>query len=276
MCSTGIRVGAWEFMKWKHITPIYDSKNPDVVIAAKLVVYDGEPEEYQTFMTPEAYQALKTWMDFRKSYGEKITGDSWVMRNIWRTTDVKRGMVKHTDKNDNFYARATSPVRLFVDSIKRILVRALSEQGIRNDLGDGVRRQDFKTAHGMRKYYKTRAEQVMNRLNVEFLLGHSIGLNSNYYRPTEQELLTDYLKAVLVLTINDQNVESLKQHQEQKDKEIEELKAKIDSLDKMFGWFKEAMAEKIGEQQGYKVSEKEIGFDENFRFHDSRDEKQAS
>jgi hypothetical protein len=44
----------------------------------------------------------------------------------------------------------------------------------------------------------------------------------------------------------------------------------------MFGWFKEAMAEKIGEQQGYKVSEKEIGFDENFRFHDSRDEKQAS
>ena len=37
-------------MKWKHITPIKNEN--DVILAAKLVVYPNEPEEYFTFMTP--------------------------------------------------------------------------------------------------------------------------------------------------------------------------------------------------------------------------------
>jgi len=50
--STGIRVGAWDSMKWKHIKPIED-ENGDV-LAAKLIVYPDEPEQYFTFMAPEA------------------------------------------------------------------------------------------------------------------------------------------------------------------------------------------------------------------------------
>lgn len=36
--------------EWKHISP--ENEN-DVILAAKLVVYPDEPEEYFTFMTPE-------------------------------------------------------------------------------------------------------------------------------------------------------------------------------------------------------------------------------
>lgn len=42
--STGIRVGAWDYMKWKHITPIKNENN--VIVAAKLVVYPNETEQY--------------------------------------------------------------------------------------------------------------------------------------------------------------------------------------------------------------------------------------
>ena len=60
-------------------------------------------------------------------------------------------------------------------------------------------------AHGFRKFYKTRAEQVMKPINVEITMGHNIGLSSCYYKPMEKEVLEDYLKAVEFLTINDSN-----------------------------------------------------------------------
>ena len=55
MMSSGIRVGAWDYLKWKHIIPIKNEE--DEVIAAKIRVYAGEKEEYLSFITPEAYKA---------------------------------------------------------------------------------------------------------------------------------------------------------------------------------------------------------------------------
>jgi hypothetical protein len=54
----------------------------DDVIAAKVLVYAGEEEQYFTFLSPEAYGTLSDWMSFREKSGEKISGDSWVMRNL--------------------------------------------------------------------------------------------------------------------------------------------------------------------------------------------------
>lgn len=39
----------------------------------------------------------------------------------------------------------------------------------------------------------------------EMLLGHSIGLSNSYYRPDANEILTEYLKAVDLLTVNEEN-----------------------------------------------------------------------
>jgi hypothetical protein len=41
----------------------------------------------------------------------------------------------------------------------------------------------------------------MKPINVETLMGHSTGISDSYYRPTESELLEDYLKVVDHLTI---------------------------------------------------------------------------
>ena len=65
MVSSGIRLGAWDHLKWKHVKPINDSEGK--IVAAKLDVYSGDVEEYYTFITSEAYNVLKEWMDFRTS-----------------------------------------------------------------------------------------------------------------------------------------------------------------------------------------------------------------
>ncbi|MFZ0510553.1 MAG: hypothetical protein WAM14_03005, partial [Candidatus Nitrosopolaris sp.] len=36
-------------------------------------------------------------------------------------------------------------------------------------------------------------------------MGHDIGLSESYYKPTEKEVLEDYLKATPLLTINADN-----------------------------------------------------------------------
>lgn len=64
------------------------------------------------------------------------------------------------------------------------------------------KRHEWKAAHGFRKFYKTQAEQVMKPINVEITMGYNIGVSASYYRPTEREVLEDYLKAIPPLTVN--------------------------------------------------------------------------
>ena len=50
-------------------------------------------------------------------------------------------------------------------------------------------------AHGFRKFFTT--QLINSKVNPEIremLLGHSIGLASAYYKPTEDEMLDEYMK----------------------------------------------------------------------------------
>ena len=89
MASSGIRVGAWDHLKWAHVSPIIrDGK----LLAARISVYAGEDDEYFTFLTPEAYLSLESWMKYRSRCGENVTKDSWLMRDLWNAakTPTKR------------------------------------------------------------------------------------------------------------------------------------------------------------------------------------------
>jgi len=223
MCSSGIRLGAWDYLRWKHVIPKTDDKTGELV-AAKLIVYAGEPEEYYTFITPEAYNALKDYMDFRALWGEKITGESLLIRDEWKTSDIKIG---------GSHGLASCPKKIGSEAIKRIITRGLCAQGLRRRLPEGVRRHEWKGVHGFRKFFKTHAEQVMKPLNVELLMGHNSGISESYYRPTEKEVLADYLKAVELLTINDDKTTLKKQVAERTQKELEELKKRQEEQAKL-------------------------------------------
>ena len=58
----------------------------------------------------------------------------------------------------------------------------------------------------------------MKPANVEVLMGHSIGISDSYYRPSDKDILDDYLKAVDLLTINTTQIVLEKQITELKEK----------------------------------------------------------
>jgi integrase len=193
MSSSGIRLGAWDCLRWRHIEPI---KKNGKIVTAKIVVYTGDDEEYLSFITPEAYFQLEKWMEYRKDSGEKVDENSWVMRQLWNT---KEGHYHH--------GRILESTKLKSSGIKRLLEDALWTQGLRKKSGLKRNRYEFQTNHGLRKWFKTRCEQSgMKSINIETLMGHSIGISDSYYRITEKELMVDYLKAVSLLAINEDNV----------------------------------------------------------------------
>ena len=191
MVSSGMRLGAWDYLRWKDVSAIIrDSK----VIAAKIKIYSEEEDEYFSFITPEAFHSLDNWMKYRKDCGENINENSWVMRNLWDVTMPKgKGIV-------------TIPKKLKSTGVKRLIENALWAQRIRIKLESGRKRHEFQADHGFRKWFKTRCEIAgMRSINIETLMAHSTGVSDSYYRPTEDELLNDYLKAIAFLTISDEH-----------------------------------------------------------------------
>lgn len=116
----------------------------------------------------------------RKRYGEKITGDSLLVREQF---DVRNpGKPKEMNRN------------ILMKKIVDLCNRA------------GINKSDIPACHGFRKFFtKQLHEYKVDKAIIEFLLGHKIGLTSAYYKPDEQELFLEYQKAINNLTINEEN-----------------------------------------------------------------------
>jgi hypothetical protein len=50
MASSGIRIGAWDYLKWRDVKPIENEGGQ--IVAARLTVYEGEPELWIYEMMP--------------------------------------------------------------------------------------------------------------------------------------------------------------------------------------------------------------------------------
>ena len=226
MLSSGIRVGAFDYLNWGHIEKIEEKGQ---LVAGIIKVYAGTPDEYFSFITPECYQVLDEYIAFRKSSGEKVGNDSPLIRDLFKPDKLAKG-------------EPHIPKRLKSLGIKRMMEDALKGTGIRKALPEGKRRHEFQVDHGFRKFFKSACEKQMKSLHVEMLMGHSVGLADNYYRPTSQEIMQDYLRAVPGLTILEQvkgpsllKLEELEKENIALRKEVDEIKAQVRLLTDSFG-----------------------------------------
>ena len=228
MASSGIRLGAWDYLRWGDIRPI---EREGKVVAAKIIVYAGESEQYFSYISHEAWQQLTKWIHYRERSGEIVTEDSWLMRDLWDTRVAQgRGLVSR-------------PKKLTSLGIKRLMERAIWAQGLRKKLEPGKKRHPYQANHSLRKWFKTRCEiGGMKPINVETLLSHSVGVSNSYYRPTETELLEEYLSVQDFLVLdNELKLEKQVLELEEKRKDNDYIiRAKLQEKDKQL----EAMSEK--------------------------------
>ena len=116
MASSGIRLGAWDYLRWGDIRPI---ERDGKVVAAKIIVYAGEAEQYFSYISLEAWKELIKWIQYREASGEVVTENSWLMRDLWDTRVVQgRGLISR-------------PKLLAALGIKRLMERAIWAQGLR-------------------------------------------------------------------------------------------------------------------------------------------------
>jgi integrase len=232
MISSGIRSGSWDYLKWKHVIPILDH---GIIVGAELIVKNTKinNREYVSFITPEAYQSLKDWMDFRHLHGEEITGDSWLMRDTWQKIDRNHG---------HRIGLAKYPKKMNSIAIRNMIYDAWKVQGVRGKLSDPERkRHEFKSSHGFRKFFETKCQNSkMNHNNIKLLMDHSLAESQNYHRPTVDELFEDYRNAVDFLTINEEN--RLK-------RKVDELTEKQDEISLMKLKHEKEMVEMRGEME---------------------------
>jgi integrase len=203
LASSGIRIGAIPLLRLRRL------------LDTKLSIYENTKEEYFSFITPECKKAIDFYLDFRARYGEKITDNSYLIR-------------------EQFDIRNPGPAKPVHPKTIQWNLRALAIKcGIRVN-ADKNTRQEVMMSHGFRKFFTT--QLINSKINPEIremLLGHKIGLASAYYRPTEQEMFEEYEKAIDNLTIDPSNRLQRKVETLQIEKSlIEDMNARLIELER--------------------------------------------
>ncbi|MDG7027570.1 MAG: site-specific integrase [Nitrososphaerota archaeon] len=184
LTSSGARVGSIEYLHWRDMQEVeFEGWK-----LAKVTIYRGEPEEYDTFVSPECYEYLLKYREIREKVGEVITPSSPVF-------------VREVNKR-RFDQRKVRPVG--VRTLKNQMGELLNQMKMREKLTDtkNYRSYEWKQAHGYRKFFKTRMEMSgVKPIITEMLMGHTVGVANSYMKPTQDEMASEYVKAIPNLTI---------------------------------------------------------------------------
>ena len=224
--STGIRRSALIDLKLKHLEKVETSQG---IKLYKFRIYENTKEEYTTFCTPECANAIDQYIDKRKSDGEKITQESFLIRNDY---DANRGGAGTS------YSSIRNPKPLNKNNLMVLIPSLLTRINFRqrNHVTENYKyqRQNKSTFHAFRKFFNTCLGNCDVNVTIkEMMMGHSTGLDDTYYKPNEKQMLSEYSKAINELTISDENRLRIENEimKEERD-EIKMLASRIQLLEK--------------------------------------------
>ena len=185
LLSTGMRVGGLSTLTLGDIQYIEQYKLYKYTVYAKDI-----SERYTTFCTPECATILKLYLETREKLGETLTKDSPYL-------------VSDMPNSKSRFVSSTGIAIILERQRYRAAVMARQRRGLTIHS-----RKDVPRSHVYRKMFNTRCiEAGMNHYIKERLMGHkvSLGLDIHYYRPTESQLLAEYLKTANHLTVSEEN-----------------------------------------------------------------------
>lgn len=216
LASTGMRVGALPSMTISALTKIQLQDYPSHLY--KIIVYEGEPDQYYCFCTFECAAMIDQYLGYRQRFGEVLKPSSPLIREQF-------------DPIDTFQVKR--PRFLGLDTFRRVIDRVLWSSGLRIRTKKKDRHiHDVMRSHGFRKFTVTQMVKSKLDYNVrEYLIGHkhSLGLDMHYDRTSEEDRLSEYMKAIDLLTISPEN--RLRKEVQEKDQIINhKLREKDDAL----------------------------------------------
>jgi len=215
LASTGIRPGSLidPVLRIKHTQEM-----PDGCMAVR--VYDGSREGYWAFLTPEATQSLRHYLQSRKRNGEEIIDESV----LFRTYD------NPNKKNDWLEA----------NSIRQMLTTMMKHAGIERQKIKN--RYDKAVVYGFRKRFNTilKLNNAVNSNIAEKLMAHKRGLDGTYLQPTHEECFSEFKKAIRDLTIDPTLRQEIKiKKLEQETNQNKFLEERVKQLESKLATFKD-------------------------------------
>ena len=170
MASSGIRIGAFDFLHVRDVAPLeIDGR----VVCGRLTVYAGEGhDEYETLISREAYD---TWTEYMKIRGNPPPDAPAIASRSGRA-GVKSA------------------------TLKNVLNKIAWRTGLRKEK---KKRHEVQIAHGFRKFYDNVAKDYMDEPYVEKLMGHDTGTKEHYDRHLPKPAIEQYLRAMPFLSISE-------------------------------------------------------------------------
>lgn len=176
MASSGMRVGAFDYMRVGDVEPVLSEG--DKILCGKATVYAGEGVECQTLISGEALVKFHAYLETRRAKGEELNGESpLLVTRRWKVSEQRK------------YS---------VTAIRNDVTRALWKSGIRTK---HEKRFDVQACHGLRKFFDNIAKDHIQEDYVEKLMGHDTGTKEHYDRRIPKPSLDQYVRAMPYLSL---------------------------------------------------------------------------